>query len=231
MHDLFQFKKFAIAQSRSAMKVGTDGVLLGAWARGGARILDIGTGTGVVALMMAQRYPGARVCGVEIDREAASEAMANAQASPFAGRVEIVGTALQAYEPEAPFDAIVSNPPYYADGPAMADGGRQRARQTGSLGFADIADFARRWLVADGELSVVLPVEAAEAFSAEAFVRGFFLARTVRIRTVERKPPRRCLMSFSPTRPAAFTSQEAVLTERGGRSEWYRRLTDDFYIR
>lgn len=231
MRDLFQFKKFAIAQSHSAMKVGTDGVLLGSWARGGARILDIGTGTGVVALMMAQRYPMARVYGVEIDHNAACEAVANAQASPFAGRVEIVETALQDYSPEAVFDAIVSNPPYYADGPAIADSGRRQARQTVSLGFADIADFARRWLAVDGELSVVLPIEASEAFSAEAFVRGFFLARTVRIRTVERKPPKRCLMSFSPTRPAAFSNQEAVLTERGGRSEWYRGLTDDFYIR
>lgn len=230
MEDVFRFKKFAVSQQHSAMRVGTDGVLLGAWARGGNRILDIGTGTGLVALMMAQRYPEAEVVGVEVEPDAAREAAANASASPFAGRVTICATALQRYTPDAAFDAIVSNPPYYADGPAIADSARRQARQTVSLTFADILSFANRWLTPTGELSVVLPLSAAEAFSEEAFLRGFFLARQVRVRTVARKPPKRCLLSFSPSRPATFSSEEVVLQDGGQRSAWYSELVGEFSL-
>lgn len=109
----FKFKQFEIHQDRCAMKVGTDGVLLGAWAPGGKRILDVGSGTGLISLMMAQRFPEAQVLGIDMDGEACEEAAENVAASPFADRVEIECCRLQDYHSAESFDAIVSNPPFF----------------------------------------------------------------------------------------------------------------------
>ena len=111
----FKFKRFTVRHDRCAMKVGTDGVLLGAWARGGRRILDVGTGSGLVALMMAQRFPEARVTGVEVDGEACRQAAENMAASPFAERMDARQGKIQAQDFPRPFDAIVCNPPFYMD--------------------------------------------------------------------------------------------------------------------
>lgn len=108
----FRFKKFEILQDRCAMKVGTDGVLLGAWASGGTRILDIGCGTGLIALMMAQRFPAAQVVGIDIDEEACGQARENVAASSFSDRIDVAHCRLQDYSGEE-FDAIVSNPPFF----------------------------------------------------------------------------------------------------------------------
>ena len=113
---MFTFKTFSVDDSITAMKVGTDGVLLGAWAAGGHRILDIGTGSGLIALMMAQRFSGATITALDIDGDACRQAENNVAASPFAERIEIICKALQEYAAstkEASFDAIVSNPPYF----------------------------------------------------------------------------------------------------------------------
>ena len=109
----FQFRQFFVGQQHCAMKVGTDGVLLGAWAEGGTHILDIGTGTGVVALMMAQRFPSANIDAIEIDREAAGQAADNVRCSPFADRVTVTHAALQDFRPSKSYDSIVCNPPYF----------------------------------------------------------------------------------------------------------------------
>ena len=109
----FIFKEFTIQQDRCAMKVGTDGVLLGAWARGGKRILDIGSGTGLIAMMMAQRFPEAFVEGVEIDTNAVEQSRENAERSIFASRLRFHNAPLQTWKPEQPFDAIVTNPPFF----------------------------------------------------------------------------------------------------------------------
>ena len=109
----FKFKQFEIHQDHCAMKVGTDGVLLGAWAPGGKRILDVGSGTGLISLMMAQRFPEAQVLGIDMDGEACEEAAENVAACPFADRVEIECCRLQDYHSAESFDAIVSNPPFF----------------------------------------------------------------------------------------------------------------------
>ena len=109
----FKFKQFEIHQDRCAMKVGTDGVLLGAWAPGGKRILDVGSGTGLISLMMAQRFPEAQVLGIDMDGEACEEAAENVAASPFAGSVHVSHCPLQDFLSSQPYDAIVSNPPFH----------------------------------------------------------------------------------------------------------------------
>ena len=123
---MFQFKQFKIEQDECAMKVGTDGVLLGAWARGGARLLDVGTGTGIIALMLAQRYPDAHVVGIDIDEGAVRQATANVLASPFSTRIRLEQTRVQDMDASYAgcFDAVVSNPPFFIDSLQAPD--RQR---------------------------------------------------------------------------------------------------------
>lgn len=231
MGNSFQFKKFTVSQERCAMKVGTDGVLLGAWARGGRRVLDIGTGTGLIALMMAQRFPQAEIDAIEIDHDAAVQAAENVAYSPFVDRIRVSETSLQNFKPTTHYNIIVTNPPFFAHSLRSPSESRSLARQTDSLPFSTIFSFATEYLAPDGELSAVIPSDYLDEVSQEAFLRGMFLSRQYNVRTVERKPVKRCLVAFSPSRPAAFDRRNVVLLEeRNKRSCWYTELTKDFYI-
>lgn len=145
---VFRFKQFAVRQKRSPMKVGTDGVLLGAWAEirtADRRILDIGTGTGLIALMMAQRAPEARITGIDIID--VSEARENAEASPWNDRLTFERTSVQKFESPEPFDLILSNPPFFVDSLTCPDNGRTTARHTVTLPYEDLCDaVVRLWL-------------------------------------------------------------------------------------
>lgn len=231
MSEEFKFRNFIIRQENCAMKVGTDGVMLGAWANGGSHVLDIGTGTGLIALMMAQRFAEALVEGVEIDGDAACQASANVKASPYAERVCVHSSSLQDFLPSSPFDAIVTNPPFFVNSLASPSSARTVARHATTLTFSEIFRFASRWLSLDGELSAVLPIDVADDFSSEAFMCGFFLARKCCVRTVERRMPKRVLLSFTKVRPLLFDESEVVLMQDGRRSEWYAGLTKDFYVK
>lgn len=231
MSDTFQFKNFIISQKRCAMKVGTDGVLLGAWAKGGLRILDIGTGTGLIALMMAQRFPEAQVIGVEINDDAASEAVENVMNSPYKTRITVKNIALQDYQPLSRFDAIVTNPPFFANGFSSPGIARRQARQTDCLSYRDIFMFAREWLATDGELSAIIPYELGNSFSEQAYLKGFFLSRWCEVRTVARKQPKRLLVAFSLTRPTTLDKSSLTLVDSGGqKTDEYRSLTSGFYL-
>ena len=138
---MFRFKQFAVRQDRCPMKVGTDGVLLGAWAEvrpGDRRMLDVGTGTGLIALMLAQRS-AAWITAVDIDVECATQAAENFAASPWADRLDAVSVAVQRYDPVEKFDLIVSNPPYYVDSLLSPDEGRNTARHAAGLPFGELA--------------------------------------------------------------------------------------------
>ena len=137
----FQFKQFTINQDRCAMKVGTDGTLLGAWAnapKGPCRILDIGTGTGLVALMMAQRYPESQVVGIDIDRDAIIQAQENVDASPFSERITIINEDATKIDDKEVFDAIVCNPPYFVDSLTCPESQRTLARHTVTLTYEQL---------------------------------------------------------------------------------------------
>lgn len=226
----FRFKRFEVKQDRSAMKVGTDGVLLGAWAEGGRRILDVGSGTGLIALMMAQRFPDAVVDGIDIDCDACEEARENVLASPFADRIGILSSRLQDYQ--APlYDAIVSNPPFFVGSLKNPDEKRSMARHTDSLLFNDLFDGARRLLKPDGVFSVIVPQEVKEDVVSEGYVAGFRLVRQCAVKTVERKSPKRYLLTFSKGGERTLVSEESILNAADGqRSEWYSKLTKDFYL-
>lgn len=227
----FRFKQFEICQDRCAMKVGTDGVLVGAWARGGSRVLDIGCGTGLISLMMAQRYPKAQVVGIDMDEEACLQARENVASSPFADRVEIVHSRLQDFISEKKFDAIVSNPPFFVNSLKNPDNKRSMARHTDALPFRALWQGVKRLLEDDGVFSVVLPMDVSEQFVAEGCMSGFYLASRCAVKTTGTKMPKRCLMSFERHRKNGMEDAVvSMLDETGKHSEWYVKLTDEFYL-
>lgn len=233
-NDFFQFKEFTIHQRRAAMKVGTDGVLLGTMAEGGKQILDIGTGTGIISLMMAQRYPDAQFTAVEIDDNAYLDAQENFAASPFSDRLTLVKAAFQDYACtcDRTFDCIVSNPPYFDESLENPDEGRTRARHTSSLPFRELIGGAYRLLEDGGCFSVCIPPEVLKKFSAECLITGFSLKTCYGIKSVPRKPmPKRYVLVYQKgliTEPEEhiFCMQNAD----GSRSEWYQELMKDFYL-
>ena len=192
-NNYFQFRQFTIRQQRCAMKVGTDGTLLGAWASPlishfspltPHRILDVGTGTGLIALMMAQRFPLAQVTGIDIDADAALQATENVAASPFASRVTILQHDVATME--GVFDVIVCNPPFFAKALHSPDAQRSVARHDDTLTYAQLMQHARRLLGDDGELSVVVPADQQGRMGSEAALAGFFKSRECAVRTSER---------------------------------------------
>ena len=227
----FRFKQFEIEQDRCAMKVGTDGVLLGAWAQGGSRILDIGSGTGLISLMMAQRFPEADVVGIDMDADACGQARENVMASPFRDRVEIECCRLQDFGASGVFDAIVSNPPFFVDSLKNPDSKRMMARHTDSLPFRDLFAGVKRLLSDDGIFSAIVPVEVVEQFVAESCILGFYLIRKCGVKTVERKQPKRFMLSFAKHRISPYEKHvETMMDSQGNRSEWYRKITEEFYL-
>lgn len=233
-HDSFKFRQFTIHQDRCAMKVGTDGTLLGAWASapdGACRILDIGTGTGLIALMMAQRFPEASVIGIDIDSEAVLQASENANSSPFSSRVSFQQMDVNEFE-SAPFDAIVSNPPYFMSSLECPDMKRTMARHTSSLSYSELMKAAYRLLNDTGRFSLIIPSEFSKQIVSEAFLNGFNMSRKYDIKTTPKKLPKRCLLEFIkyPVNQLDIKNY-SILDEDAERSEWYHNLVKYFYIK
>lgn len=197
----FQFKQFVVFHDKCAMKVGTDGVLVGAWAQveGARRILDIGTGSGLIALMLAQRNAQAFITAVDIDEAAAEQARENVARSPWADRMEVCWMDIC----EAPagwagcFDAIVSNPPYFVESVKCPHEQRNRARHTDELDFEMLLSQVAVLLSAQGLFSVILPASASTDFVALALASGLHLVRQTWVHPCEGRDAKRVLMSFA----------------------------------
>ena len=233
MDGSFRFKKFEVSHSRSALKVGTDAVVLGAamtLTPKDLRLLDIGTGCGVIALMAAQRldHP-ANICCIDIDGPSIEEAAQNFAASPWAENLEAVCVPLAEYSPEGPLDVIFSNPPFFENSLKNPDPRETTARHTGSLSYRDICAFAAQNLSAEGRLSLILPFEAYGALVRTAASFGLHPFRMVSIRTTPLKEPKRLLAEFSRTR-GPVAEESLVLQDGTARSAQYASLTKDFYL-
>lgn len=231
----FQFKQFTIHQEHCAMKVGTDGTLLGAWALAPdakCRILDVGTGTGLIALMMAQRYPKASVTAIDIDKIAVRQAKENVLASPFAERISVFEADVQTFENTELFDSIVCNPPFFEDSLTCPDPQRTEARHTVTLGYRQLMEAAFRLLKADGRFSVIIPSDCRQRLESEAHLRGFFVSRICSVQTTPTKAPKRYMIELSkhPVNEIVITNG-AIESLPQIRSDWYRELTKDFYIK
>ena len=233
--DVFKFQQFEIHQESCGMKVGTDGVLLGAWAAGGSNILDIGSGTGLISMMMAQRFPRAEITAIDIDHEAYVQTCDNVTNSIYKDRIKVIETSLQHYVSFAghhSFDCIVSNPPFFSDSLKNPDKKRCIARHTDTLPFFDLFRGVRELLSNDGVFSAIIPADYLERFVSESYVSGLFVCHKLAIKTVPRKPVKRYLLSFSMQRPeTCITCGVDIMKPDGKYSEWYMNLTDSFYMK
>ena len=233
MSEPFRFKEFNIVQDKAAMKVGTDGVLLGSWASAPEcyRILDIGTGTGLIALMSAQRFSGATVEAVEIDATAASEAKENFEKSPWSDRLTLHHCRIQDFSSEEYFDLIISNPPFFENSKHSGDSAKDLARHTDQLAFTELIFAANNLMKEKGTFSVIIPAKQSEKFARLSQAQGLFCNKICRVKPTESKEPIRAMMNFNKFK--TNREEEELIIEENGRHNYsseYIRLTEDFYL-
>jgi tRNA1Val (adenine37-N6)-methyltransferase len=229
----FQFKQFTVEDNRCAMKVGTDGVLLGAWANveKANHVLDIGSGSGLIALMIAQRTDAhTTIDAVEMLQEDATQATENINASPWPDKISIHNIRIQDYKPEKKYDLIVSNPPFFNDSLPPPSAKRKTARHTNSLSNGELLAAVTRLIATEGIFAVILPVKEGSAFITMAQFSGLYCSRQVAVYSRKGKPQERWLLEFTQT-PVVTVSGELILYEKGiERSAGYRKLVLDFYL-
>lgn len=228
----FRFKQFNIEQERCSMKVGTDGVLLGAWfpLDHGCSVLDIGTGTGLVALMAAQRG-AVSVTAVDIDADAVLQARQNAAASAWANKVEVICQDIATFNTDIRFDRIVCNPPFFRDSLRSPDAGRNTARHNDSLSFETLAQRAASLLAPGGRFCLVLPYDAVEVFIRCAAAAGLDLCRRTDVLTAPGKTPKRSLVAFGKNRAVLDTDVLQMCGPDGKETPQYVELVKDFYLK
>lgn len=229
---VFNFKRFAVDDHGCGMKICTDSVLIGAWARicAARSIIDLGAGSGLLALMCAQRNAEASVTAIEIDPAAYAAACANFAASPWPGRLSAVCADAPAYAPEAPIDAIISNPPYFTSGLLSPDSQRAMARHCASLSPMAAIDLAALWLAPEGTLAMVTPAAGADAIICHAEMRRLKLRRQCAVSTSPRKSPTRMLWEFSRIDGPIEKTALSIRLPGGAFSPEYLDLTNDFYL-
>ncbi len=239
---IFQFKQFKIDQSLCAMKVGTDGVTLGAVAdvEKARRVLDIGCGTGLLCLMTAQRNGTAEIVGIDIDEDAVRGATQNCESSKWAGRISIVGKSLQEFVEAAPsaFDKVITNPPYFEDSLKAPKASRTLARHTDSLPFSELASSASTLLSDDGSLSIILPTDAHEKFEKIAEEYGLYLRKKTLVYPKPGAEVKRVVGEFVKIKNDECKMQnveiETLTVETDVRHQYtddYIRLTKEFYLK
>ena len=238
----FQFKQFYLRHDRCAMKVGTDGVLLGAWtpvpiADGTqvVRILDVGTGCGLIARMLMQRCPEAEVEGIDIDEAAVEQACGNGvrafQARLQEWKMENGKWTNDKWQNGKLYDLVVSNPPYFRNSLKNPDAGRQLARHTDSLSYEELFLHSRRLLAPNGQLALILPAETEAEVIELATQHSLYCTRMTRVYGREGKPAKRILLLFGPEKTNVPETDTLVLESAdGGRSPQYSALAQEFYL-
>lgn len=233
---MFRFKRFAVEDDRSSMKVGTDGVLLGAWAKidgSEQRILDIGTGCGLIALMMAQRTIDANIDAVEIDSSSAEQAGENFAASEWSDRLELFHTDIKCFDRAEKYDLIISNPPFFVDSLLSPNMSRSNARHTTKLTFSELVNSVVRLLKQYGRYVMILPPDESEIFDNEAFGQ-LSLVRRCSVHGRVDLPAKRYMNEYILYNDLSHFTDEKIVIEgekRGDYSDEYRDLTADFYLK
>ena len=234
---VFQFKQFTVQQDKCAMKVGTDGVLLGAWApitHNPYNILDIGAGTGLIALMLAQRSNAEQIDALEIDDSAYEQAVDNFENSPWSDRLFCYHAGLDEFmeEPEDEYDLIVANPPFYTEDYTSGDEQRNMARFAESLPFEDLAEAASLLLSDEGIFAVILPYKEEERFIALANEFDLFPLKITRVKGTPGSETKRSLMAFTRDKIDSPLIEELVIElSRHNYTPDYIALTKDFYLK
>lgn len=232
-NDYFRFKQFTINQQKAAFKVGTDGVLLGAYANvtGVRKILDIGTGTGLIAIMLAQRC-NAEIVAIEPDHESYIQSMKNVAQCRWKGRIKVENTTLQDFTYAGKFDLIVTNPPYFSDSLKNPDARKSSARHNDSLTNDDLLKIVSGYLEDNGRFQLILPYTEGNILIAGSHEYGFYCSDILKIRPMVSSGIRRMILTFS--RMRGKTSESFLTIEQGSRHEFtqdYIDLTKEFYLR
>ena len=231
----FQFRNFHVNDEHTAMKVGTDGVLLGTWAPfcpAGAVIVDAGAGCGVVSLLMAERNPDAHVVGVEIDAAAAADCRENFAASPWARRMTVAESALENWKPDCKIDLVISNPPFFTETLRSPDGRRASSRHCGTMSPLTVIDFAARWLNAGGKLAMITACGNRRDVLFHGELCGLHLHALTHVCPREGTPEKRLLWLWGRAPASEYTETSLCLRDAVGNwSDDYISLVGDFYLR
>lgn len=238
--DCFRFKQFEVCHAGCAMKVGTDGVLLGAWALQSEKLkvksertfLDVGTGSGLIALMLAQRFEKTQIDAIDIDGDAVKQATDNFAHSPWTNRLICRQIAVQDLAKEdVRYDAIVSNPPYFVDSLKNPNLQRQTARHTDTLSYEELLASCEQLLTADGVLSLILPAESEQVVLEKAQSIGLYPTRLVHVYSKPGKPVKRILLELQKRNDQPCEESHFYIeSESSPRSDEYTALTKDFYL-
>lgn len=236
MNKPFKFKQFTVQQDRCAMKIGTDGVLLGAWAKvehQPAAILDIGAGTGVVALMLAQRCNAEVVDAIEIDAEAYEQCVDNFERSPWGDRLYCYHAGLDEFvdEIDDTYDIIVCNPPFYSENVSSGNLQRDQARQNDFLPFAELLEGVSSLLSNDGIFSTIVPYKEEEDFVRLAATFGLYPKRCLHIKGNPQAEVKRSLLEFITQKQQCMVNELIIEKERHQYTADYIQLTQDFYLK
>jgi len=230
---MFRFKQFSVKQEHSAMKIGTDGVLLGAWVpiKDVNYSLDIGTGTGLIALMLAQRNLNTIVDAVEVDKSAFLEADFNFNNSKWVNRLRACFKDIKDFNSECKYDLIVSNPPYFLDGFDPKKNERAIARHVGGLNFDVLLQCTVNLLSEQGRCSFILPYKEFKGFVKLANEKGLFLEKATHVKGRQELPYKRSLLLFSKNEQLAKIDELVIEIERHVYTKEYISLTQDFYLK
>ncbi len=228
----FKFKQFSIEGGESGMPVSTDGVMLGAWVECpiDAKILDIGTGTGLLALMCAQRFNQAQITAVDIEMTAVAAAKQNFTHSPWHERLTALHTDVLSFTPPELFQRIICNPPYFNTGEQSKQSQRAIARHTDSLRHDALLKQCYQLLEEDGKASFVLPITEGEQFIELAQRQGWHLSRRCRVQPSERKPVHRLLFELA-KQPCATQNSHLIIHSSDCYSDDFVQLTHEFYLK
>lgn len=231
----FQFKQFTVHHDKCAMKVGTDGVLLGAWCTPPLQgnILDIGTGSGMIALMLGQRST-AQIDAIDLDEAACLQAQENVDRSPYADRITVTHQSLQKYvqQMEYKYDLIVSNPPYFIHSLKSPDDQRTTARHTDSLSLDELISNSSLLMTEQGRIALILPFEQREELLTIAARHDLSVVREAHVIPIPDAPPKRLLVELTQGKHEASTPQSLVIEiTRHQYTPEYIRLTRDFYLK
>ncbi|MBE8713394.1 tRNA1(Val) (adenine(37)-N6)-methyltransferase [Sphingobacterium hungaricum] len=233
MGTIFKFKEFEVDQADCAMKINTDGVLLAASARDldVSRILDIGTGTGVIALMLAQANPQASIVAVEIDEQAAKRAQSNFAHSPFSERLNAVHMDFMQLQPTDSFDLIISNPPFYTNSLHNPDGRKKLAKHTDSQFFENMLSFATQYLSEEGLLQLIVPTELAQEISSSMIDRyHLHLVNEWNISSFENENPIRTILRIGKSKGEKTTASFYIYEQKNEYSGRYKELLKPYFL-